>query len=469
MRSTQQSDASESAGTSSSTSAPASALSALRTRDLLLLSVLWFALNFQSAALLPILIPTQLVPLVAGAVGSAEQAGVLGWFSALGALIALLVPPLAGALSDHTGGAFGRRRPYISLGALVLVGGTLLLALPGGIALLLVGFIVLQLGSNIATAGYQGLIPDIVPEHQRGAASGYMGLMTVLGNAGSLAVAGVLLGAATSGAPTVDVIQHGSALYYVLTGVVLVAGTALTLLGVHETPLEALRGANAVHAQVSRLRRFAADWIEPWRQSNFLWVFLTRGFVMMGLTLFQTFIVYYFAFVAHIANFVQTAAVLALLALLGAVTSALWLGIVSDRIGRVALVCGATACMALASLAFVLLPDGFPLWPLGLLFGVGFGAYTSVDWALAVDVLPLRDAAGKDMGLWSIASTLPAVLAPLLGALAINLASFAGDTALGYRVVFALAVVFMLAGAVCIVFVRDSLAARGAPVAPSDT
>jgi hypothetical protein len=78
----------------------------------------------------------------------------------------------------------------------------------------------------------------------------------------------------------------------------------------------------------------------------------------------------------------------------------------------------------------------------------GASAYTTVDWALAVDSLPALGAAGKDLGVWSIASDLPAVLAPLAGSLVIG-----GGTALGmsteaaYRSVFALAGGFLMLGA----------------------
>jgi MFS family permease len=177
--------------------------------------------------------------------------------------------------------------------------------------------------------------------------------------------------------------------------------------------------------------------------------------VMFGLSLFLTFIEYYFANVAHVTNFVQSTAAVAVLALGGAVIGALTLGMISDRIGRVGIVAVASGLMTTAALAFVVAPH-VPLWPLGLLFGAGYGAYTSVDWALAVDSLPAVGAAGKDLGVWSIASNLPAVLAPLVGGLVIGGGSALGfSTEVGYRSVFALAGLFLMAGAVFIFRVQE--------------
>jgi MFS family permease len=111
--------------------------------------------------------------------------------------------------------------------------------------------------------------------------------------------------------------------------------------------------------------------------------------------------------------------------------------------------------MALTALAFVVAPGRIPLWPLGILFGLGYGAYMSVDLALAVDALPSERDAGKDLGLWSMAATLPAVVAPVLGSAVIFLADLAGQTAFGYRAVFGLATIFLFLGAIFVLKVRE--------------
>jgi hypothetical protein len=49
-------------------------------------------------------------------------------------------------------------------------------------------------------------------------------------------------------------------------------------------------------------------------------------------------------------------------------------------------------------------------------FGIGYGAYTRVDWALTTDALSLTDEAGKFMGIWSAMSTLPQVIGIAIGA-----------------------------------------------------
>ena len=430
----------------------------LSIREQVTLSLLWFSLNFETAALLPVVIPTQLLLFVApGGVGNVQQALALGWLSAIGALLALLVQPLTGSMSDRTTSRLGRRRPYILIAAVIYLAGMLALAAAPGFAVFVIGFVLAQIAANAGTAAYQGLLPDRVPAEQRGTASGYLGLMTILGNVGSLVAAAVLLSSVSSGPGLAAAVRSGAARYYALGAVVLIIGVLVTVIGIRETPISNAPPPLAREPKVGASRNFLDPWIAPMRHDQFRWVFLTRASVMLGLSIFLTYIEYYFANVAHVTNFVQSTAVVALLALGGAVIGALTLGVVSDRIGRVGIVAVASGLMTLAALTFVVAPH-IPLWPLGLLFGAGYGAYTSVDWALAVDSLPALGAAGKDLGIWSIASNLPAVLAPLVGSLVIG-----GGTALGmtaeaaYRSVFALAAGFLLLGALFVFRVQETL------------
>lgn len=433
-------------------------LKKLNVRDQLVLSVFWLSLNAQSAALFPIVIPLQiLLFLPSGQVGNAQQALLLGWIATMGAVVSLIMPPLFGMWSDNTRGAWGRRRPYIAVGALLLVLSALLLATAGSLALFVIALIINQIGSNAANASYQALLPDRVPKEQRGAASGYMGLMTIIGNIGSLGLAALLLNQVNLTSTGSAVIRRGAMLFYVITGVVLIVGALITVIGIHEIPF-APTASETTRKQESNLIRFRRwfvyNWIAPWREYNFMLIFLTRFAVMMGLTLFMTFIEYYFADVAKDTNFVQATAVVALLALVGAICSAFVLGVYSDRVKRAPIVCVSTLLMATASFAFVVAPGSFPLWILGILFGVGYGAYTSVDWALAIDAMPSLRTVGKDFALWGSSTNLSSILAPAMGSFIIYLIAFHAATALGYRVVFAVATLFLLAGALFVLKIR---------------
>jgi len=310
----------------------------LTVRDQLILSAYWFSLNAQSAALFPIVIPLQIVLfLPSGPVGNAQQAVLLGWISAVGAVISLFMSPVIGMMSDQTPGAWGRRRPYIAIGTLLLVLSALLLAVAGSVAIFVLALIINQIGSNAANAAYQALLPDRVPKNQRGTASGYMGLMTIIGNIGSLALAGFLLANVSATAASANLIRRGALLFYILTGLALIVGGLITVFGIHEIPF--MPGSSEIQREQEnafvRFRHwFDRNWIAPWRGYNFRLVFFTRFAVIMGLTLFMTFIEYYFAQVAHVTNFVQSTAVVALLALVGAICSAFVLGILSDRVRR---------------------------------------------------------------------------------------------------------------------------------------
>src|SRR5437868_5469257 len=84
----------------------------------LALSSFWFATNLHWGALLLIIVPTQCKQ-----ISPADSAGAIARVFGLGALVALIIPLIAGAFSDRSRSRYGRRRPFIVSGIAVnLVG-----------------------------------------------------------------------------------------------------------------------------------------------------------------------------------------------------------------------------------------------------------------------------------------------------------------------------------------------------------
>jgi MFS family permease len=400
------------------------------------LSALWLGLNFQSSALLPIVVPAQVLLLVdRGAVASSSQALAVSTISFGAAIIAIVVTPLAGAASDRMKSRFGRRRQLVVAGVLVALVGQAALAASTPLFLFIAGLVIVSIGTNVVTASYQGLLPDMVAVSQRGAASGWLGLMTLIGSVGSLAAAGALLGNVSPGPRLAAEVSHGAVLFYVLAAVVLALSAAVTVLGIEERPAT----PGPPHPWMALLRH------QPFRV-----VFAARALVMIGLTLFLTYIEYYLAATNGATAFVGATVAIALLALCGALASSLALGIASDRLPRVRIVIAANLAMAAAAWIFVFAPAQFPLAPLGILFGLGYGAYLSVDWALAIDSLPGHASSARDLGIFTVSINLPSLIAPALGGVVIVLANVAGIGSIAYRLVFSLAAISLLLGVVVI-------------------
>ncbi len=408
-----------------------------------LLSFYWFAINVQWSAVLIVLMPSQ----IKSAVGGDAKGSALGIALAIGALLSMVVAPAFGALSDRIRLPGGRRKPWVVLGTignnLGLVGLAFLIR-PGDPSSLtgwILAFLVVELFSNLATAPYSALIPDIVPSSQRGSASGWMGFMTVLG----MFVGGVL-------GFLLDSLGGITGIYMILIVVVFI-GMFVTFFGVKEPEVYAVRSVT--------VKEFVRGLYDPFKSSNFTWVFLTRLLVTMGFYTIQEFLQYYMGDVVgapyvlpglgQVADKPETAASFFLILLLvGAILSTLVAGVLSDKHGRKLMVYLAGALMGVVGLVFVLTNSFTVAVLMGVVFGVGYGAYQSVDWALGADVMPSLDDYAKDMGVWHIAMVLPQVVAtPIAGFLLDNFQQVGKASSLptlGYTVIFLIAVVYFALG-----------------------
>ncbi|MBI1756919.1 MAG: MFS transporter [Fimbriimonas ginsengisoli] len=404
----------------------------IRPVEHLLMSGYWFGSNFMWGALLPIVLPHEME-----AMAHDRKAQMLGVLAAFGALPALLVPLIAGAMSDRCTSRFGRRRPFIFWGALVGCAGIVGLMLAGQAANLpfyFAAYFVVQFGANTALAAYSGVIPDLVPHSQRGVASGYMALMSQLST---------LLGALLMG----RLIKNDPALVYMIMLAVFAAFSLLTLWGVKESPLR------EEPPELDWIEYLKSLWISPKDYPDFAWVWITRFLMMMGFYSILFYLNYYLRDVVHVLNPNVQAGQLIGLSLLAATISGYLGGAISDRIGRKPVVYASSFVIALVCLALVFCHSLNQALFAGVVFGLGYGAYISVDWALGTDTLPSKEHAGKDMGVWHVAMTLPQQMAPLFAGLILQQFLVPGRQGaessyawVGYALIFGFAALFFALG-----------------------
>src|SRR5258708_24589398 len=86
------------------------------------------------------------------------------------------------------------------------------------------------------------------------------------------------------------------------------------------------------------------------------------------------------------------------------------------------------------------------VFALGVAYGIGYGLYFAVDWALAVDTLPDKTKSAKDMGLFHVALTLPQAILPLFGGSLIDYLNRTAGGNVGDRVVLSSAAVSLSLG-----------------------
>ncbi|MCL4516204.1 MAG: MFS transporter [Firmicutes bacterium] len=394
------------------------------------LSLYWFALNYHWGALLMIVIPAEVLRFVP----EARKGAALGFVLALGALIAMVVQPVVGAISDRTTARLGRRRPYIIAGTIANALGILAMAYSPNLTVFTLSVLFVQLTNNISGGAYQGLIPDLVPEELRGTASGWMGLQTMVGTVVGATLAGPLFEAG-----------YRLPFYWSIIAVLMVS-MILTVWRVRETPLEEVKPFDWAG--------FAAGfWISPRKYPDFAWVFLTRALVLLGFYTFLSYLAYYLKDVIRLRDFMTGASYVNVAVMAGATASTLFAGWASDRYGRRSMVFISGILMGVTGLAFILTHSFAVVLAFGLVFGLGYGAYTSVDWALATDVLPSNASAGKDMGIWGIAATLPQVVAPGIAGGLLDRFNLAAPN-LGYTVIFSLAVGYFAVGSILVWKIR---------------
>jgi MFS family permease len=392
------------------------------------LASFWFGLNFHWLPIGFVLIESQLRDLVP----HASYGTSLGLMVGVGAIFAVGVPPLVGQLSDHFFTPWGRRRPIILFCTVLNVVGLGLMMTASSYTQLFIGYLWIQLFANAAGAAYSAVIPDVVPDREFGRASGFLAVMNMIGG-----LAGVLTTSLLAGAN-----QLRSA--YAVIGAVTILAMIPALI--------ASRGEGMVRVASeprAPLLASARKFISPIWSGDFGWVIFTRLMATAGITIVAYFLSPFFHDIVQVANPDQFTSNWLLIVFVAAIPFGLTGGMISDRLGRKIFVYLSGGAQSLVALAFVVFyPTQIPiLIALGALYGLGYGLYFAVDWALACDTLPDRSKSAKDMGLFHVAMTLPQTIAPAIGGILLDYFNRVSPNS-GYRAVFASAIVFFALGTV---------------------
>ena len=348
-----------------------------------------------------------------------------------GALLAMAGNPFFGKLSDRTSSPLGMRRPWMVIG---LVGGSLgilVVASAPNVPVVLVGWCIAQLLFNALLAALAAVLPDQVPATQRGLVSGFLGVCVPIASV------------------------SGTFVVQLFTGNRLAMFLAPCAIGGFFVLLFAVR------LNDRRLARDRPTWslpelastfyVNPRKSPDFAWAFASRFMFVLAYAVLTTYQVYYLldkigsaeAEVPRqifLGTLVQSVVVVAA-SLVG--------GRLSDRTGRrKAFVLAAAIVYGLAMFALAVASD-FNGFLVGMAIGgLGFGVYVAVDLALAVDVLPDKDTAAKDLGVFNIAGALPFSVAP---GIAPAILALGGGS---YGVLYAVAGVGAILGAAAILPVK---------------
>jgi len=377
-----------------------------------------------------------LLPLKAESIDPAGKALLLSQVAFFGALVASVANLLAGAISDRTTSRFGRRRPWMVLGSLGASGAYLVIMAARTPWALITGIILFQLTFNLMFSALVAVMPDRVPDAQKGRVAAFLSLGNPIGTmAGALLIGGLLVTETTR---------------YLAIILVLLITLAPFVLKLDDKPL--LRNARPPF----KLGAFVAGlWVDPRKHPDFAFAWLGRFMVLVALSLVQCYMLYYLQDVLGFSRLFpgrraeEGLAVLTAVSTVSNIALALIGGMLSDKLRRRKLFAASAALtIALAMVIFSLTPS----WPVMIgayvVLGCGAGCFYAVDIALVTQVLPSQRDAGKDLGVINLANTLPQALAPMLAFWSL------GPSHQNFQAFFLMAACLAMAGGLAILPIR---------------
>jgi MFS family permease len=416
----------------------------------LAITVLWGAFTFS---VIPRLVESP------GVLGSSTHplAGLaIGLITTAGVLIAIIVQPTMGAISDHTRTRLGRRKPYILAGTfadLLFLSFAAWAFWNQSYWAFVAAVALLQLSSNFAQGPYQGYIPDLVPSRQVGIASGLLGAANIAGNLLGPGLA-ILFVAVLPGVLGFSLVTLG---LFAAIGAVELTTMLITVVFVPDHP-----APESVEPPRSLRERALGAWgTDLLGNHDYVWLLISRLFVLTALVSLQAFAVFFLENAhgmsrddAQTAQFpvIVTVAVAALL-------SAVPGGWISSRVGRKPVLFVAIVLGVIGAVVIALGPEYWMVVAAAVPIGICSGVFLGVDWALMTDIIPKAES-GRYMGISNIAVASAGPIASTVGGVVVFAASMVAlGPATAYRLIFVLMAAELVIGALALRRVAEPIRA----------
>ncbi|PKG23847.1 MFS transporter [Niallia nealsonii] len=306
---------------------------------------------------------------------------------------------LAGMISDRTTLAFGRRRPWILIGAIGAAAALYGVGTAKSFTILLVFWLLAKILLSFMLTATTAIIPDQVPENKRGTASGIFGLI------GPVAI---LVGLNLMFMLNSWSVENK----FLLLGIISIISAIITCVLVKEGKVEYQkeRGQNNTLTFSEKMSRIYPS---PKKYPSFTYGVLTRLFMGVAYTATSFTSVYYLEHFhvsqEALAGIVSTNSnitipVLAVASIIG--------GALSDKFGRQKpFVFLAAVITAIGIIGLGFAPSISISYVCGAVISLGFGMFLAVDMALMTRILPHPEDAAKDMGIVNIAHDIGGSLA----------------------------------------------------------
>ena len=328
-----------------------------------------------------------------------QKTSALGTVAGFGALFAVIGNVLFGRFSDRTTSRWGRRRPWIVAGTIVMTLAFVVMALGQSVPVVTAGWCLAQLGANATLAPFIATISDQVPKFQRGSVSSLLGIAQNVGILGGTYVA--------------QIFQHHMVILFVVPSILAIGAMFLFAVILPDQHLRTRPPRMDLREWVTTF------WLNPLKYPDFALAWWSRFLITLATFMFTTFRLFFLEDKLGLSEDDAPAAVTlgVLIYTVALIASGWFAGKISDRTGRRKfLVAGSTLLFGIGIVALAHVGSVGQFYLVEAVMGVAYGIYVGVDLALVVDVLPNPDDSGKDLGVFNMANALPQTVAPVFGA-----------------------------------------------------